>query len=157
MNKIILNFTAVVLFTAVSVSSFAQTPPAWSTDGNDISGPEWFGADDNSLIPLQFRHEANIANSYFEWFTTDGTTQPRMRLTRLGWLGLSTDDPEMMFHVHNGGILSTGAIGTNPDLEGGTRLMWIPDQFAFRAGRVELPFLIRKYFVFKQPVSVQRT
>jgi hypothetical protein len=43
----------------------------------------------------------------------------------------------MMFHVDDGGILSTGTTGTNPDLGAGTRLMWIPDQAAFRAGEVD--------------------
>jgi len=42
----------------------------------------------------------------------------------------------MMFHVHNGGILSTGTTGANPDLGAGTRLMWVPSQTAFRAGSV---------------------
>jgi hypothetical protein len=43
----------------------------------------------------------------------------------------------MRFHVLNGGILSTGTTGTNPDLGAGTRMMWIPDQAAFRAGEVD--------------------
>jgi uncharacterized coiled-coil protein SlyX len=59
-----------------------------------------------------------------------------MRLTRPGWLGINTTAPDMRFHVDEGGILSTGTTGTNPDLGAGTRLMWIPNLAAFRAGRV---------------------
>jgi hypothetical protein len=42
----------------------------------------------------------------------------------------------MRFHVEDGGILSTGVQGTNTVTGAGTRLMWIPDSAAFRAGRV---------------------
>ena len=88
MNKIILNFAAVVLFTAVSVSSFAQTPPDWSTNGNGIFGTEWFGALPNSISPVLFQHRANVDESSFEWYTTDGNLQEVMRLDRNGYLGV---------------------------------------------------------------------
>jgi len=96
-NKIQI-FAMVVMYVAATLDSIAQD---WSTDGNEIIGPEWFGADDNSLIPVQFRHEADISNSYFEWFTTEGTTLPRMRLTRDGELGIGISAPEDLFHVHS--------------------------------------------------------
>jgi len=114
-------------------SLFAQ----WELSGNPIFGTEWFGADNTSSIPVSFEHRANHANSQFRWFTHNGTAfDERMRLTRTGFLGLNTTTPLMRFHVLDGGILSSGNTGTNPDMGAGTRLMWIPDRAAFRAGRV---------------------
>jgi len=100
-NKIQI-FATVVLILGTTAKSYAQLD--WSTAGNSIGGTEWFGANNNSIIPVQFRHDADIPNSYFEWFTTDGNTLPRMRLTRAGFLGLNTTTPLMRFHVLNGGI-----------------------------------------------------
>lgn len=92
----------------------------WELDGNNAINPptDFLGTTDNSPIPF---------------FTDD---EERMRLTPTGWLGINITAPDMMFHVDDGGILSTGTTGTNPDLGAGTRLMWIPDQAAFRAGIV---------------------
>jgi hypothetical protein len=109
----------------------------WELVGNSINATEYFGADNTSSIPVSFEHRANHANSQFRWFTHNGTAfSERMRLTRTGWLGLNTTTPLMRFHVLDGGILSSGTTGTNPDMGAGTRLMWIPDRAAFRAGRV---------------------
>jgi len=44
-------------------------------------------------------------------------------------------DPLMRLHV-SGGILATGNVGANPNLGAGRRLMWIPEDAAFRAGEV---------------------
>ena len=109
--------TMVVLTITAAQNSSAQD---WSTNGNEINVTEWFGADDNSLIPVQFRHEADIANSYFEWFTTDGTTQPRMRLTRGGRLGLNHSAPADRFHIRVNNTGSTqvtrGALITHDNI-----------------------------------------
>jgi hypothetical protein len=51
-----------------------------------------------------------------------------------GFLGLGTNSPAMLLHVSNGGLLSTGTTGTNPNLGAGTRFMWIPDRGAVRFG-----------------------
>src|SRR5690606_8299798 len=67
---------------------------------NTINTTEWFGADPNSDIPVSFEHRADDPASYYEWHTTDGTLQERMRLTRDGWLGLGTSNPTQKFHIH---------------------------------------------------------
>lgn len=112
---------------------FAQ----WELFGNNINSTDWFGAGSGSDIPLSFEHRYNHNDGYMMWSTTDGTLQERMRLTRTGFLGLNTTTPLMRFHVLDGGILSSGTVGTNPDMGIGTRMMWIPDRAAFRAGRVQ--------------------
>jgi hypothetical protein len=132
-NRIFLTILVVAINFEVSL---AQVPD-WSTGGNGINGTEWFGADNTSDIPVSFEHRANDDASSFLWSTTTGTSLfPRMILTRPGWLGLNTTTPQMRFHVEDGGILSTGVQGTNTVTGAGTRLMWIPDMAAFRAGRV---------------------
>jgi hypothetical protein len=119
---------------AVALSSYAQ----WELTGNTITGTNWFGALSGSDIPLSFEHRYNHDDGYMIWRTTVGTTQERMRLTRPGWLGLNTTNPQMRFHVLDGGILATGDQGTNTVTGAGTRLMWIPDRAAFRAGRLDI-------------------
>lgn len=103
MKKLTLLITAVIF----SISMSAQDPH-WNTDGNASTSPinDFVGTTDNA--DLRFRT--------FDTF--------RMTLTSpAGWLGLNTTTPQMRFHVQNGGILSTGTTGTNPDLGAGTRLM----------------------------------
>jgi hypothetical protein len=98
--------------------------------GNNGGPTDYVGWNNAQAFPLQIRHNANQPISFF----TNNTEY--MRLMSTGWLGLNTNAPDMRFHVNDGGILSTGTTGTNPDLGAGTRLMWIPDRAAFRAGRV---------------------
>jgi hypothetical protein len=122
-NLIIISFWSLLLWIMPN-SLLAQ----WETGGNNILFSEWLGADNTSTIPISFEHRANHANSQFRWFTHNSTAfSERMRLTRMGWLGINTTAPEMRFHVLEGGILSSGVVGTNPDLGIGTRLLWIPD------------------------------
>jgi hypothetical protein len=110
----------------------------WDQGGNTVNGGDWFGANNSSDAPLVFDHRWDDPDGYMIWRTTVGTTQERMRLTRPGWLGLNTTTPLMRFHVLDGGILATGDQGTNTVTGAGTRLMWIPDRAAFRAGRLEV-------------------
>jgi hypothetical protein len=134
-----MNLKYILFFTALfcSLLSYAQ-PPDWNTAGNTVSTGDWFGADTGSDMPISFEHQANHASSSFLWSTTTGSFLfPRMILTRPGWLGINTTTPLMRFHVEDGGILSTGTIGTNTVTGAGTRLMWIPDMAAFRAGRLD--------------------
>jgi hypothetical protein len=126
MKKSILLLSTFLLLVAVKHVS-AQ----WEITGNTINGTEWFGASTTSDIPISFEHRANHANSQFRWFTHNGTVDERMRLTRPGWLGINTTAPDMRFHVLDGGILSSGTTGTNPDMGAGTRMMFIPDMAAF--------------------------
>jgi hypothetical protein len=129
-SKFILSFFLFIC----SLVSYAQ-PPDWNTAGNTVSGGVWFGANTSSDEPVSFEHQADDDASSFIWSTTTSTTLlPRMILTRPGWLGLNTASPAMLFHVNNGGILSTGTAGANPNLGAGTRLMWIPEKRALRGG-----------------------
>jgi trimeric autotransporter adhesin len=64
-----------------------------------------------------------------------------MRLSNEGHLGLNTTNPSMMLHVHEGGLLvtATGGSPTTPNLGAGTRLIWLPEKGAFRAGSIAGP------------------
>jgi len=130
MRNIILNFTVAIFI--IALPSIVHAQP-WDIGGNNISTSEWFGADGTSSIPLEIRHNNVSTPLPINFFTANAQ---RMTLTGTGFLGLNTTTPLMRFHVLDGGILSSGTTGTNPDMGAGTRLMWIPDRAAFRAGRI---------------------
>ncbi len=52
-------------------------------------------------------------------------------------VGIGTTDPDAKLTVENGAILASGVIGGIPVSGAGTRLMWIPEKKAFRAGSVD--------------------
>ena len=54
-----------------------------------------------------------------------------------GNVGIGTTTPSAKLQVQDGSVLFSGATGTTPISGGGTRLMWIPSKYAFRAGYVE--------------------
>jgi hypothetical protein len=95
----------------------------WETTGNNSldATSNFVGTTDQ--VSLRFR-----TNNLFRMHL-DGTT---------GFLGLNTTTPQMRIHVLDGGILATGDQGTNIVTGAVTRLMWIPDMAAFRAGRLEV-------------------
>lgn len=98
MKKTIQILATVPIFLVATLNVNAQD---WDTNGNEIIGGEWFGADPNSDIPVSFEHRADDPASRFEWRTHDGTAvDERMRLTRNGWLGLGTNNPTRKFHIH---------------------------------------------------------
>ncbi len=51
-------------------------------------------------------------------------------------IGINNSSPAAMFHLSNGSALWDGTIGNTPVSGAGTRMMWIPSKFAFRAGQV---------------------
>jgi len=53
-----------------------------------------------------------------------------------GNVGIGTYAPSSSLHINDGGLLVTGSTGTTPISGAGTRLMWVPEKAAFRAGAV---------------------
>lgn len=53
-----------------------------------------------------------------------------------GNMGIGTDIPFSRLHLSNGALLITGTTGTTPTSGAGTRMMWIPNKGAYRAGKV---------------------
>ncbi len=51
-------------------------------------------------------------------------------------IGINNSSPAAMFHMSNGSALWDGTLGFTPVSGAGTRMMWIPAKFAFRAGQV---------------------
>jgi hypothetical protein len=113
--------------------------PWYLTGNNVINQADYLGANNVSSFPVRFRHYVPANLGRFEWYTeAGGQQQERMRLTNGGWLGINTSallngNPQMMLHVNNGGILSTGTEGANPNLGSGTRFMWVPSSASLRA------------------------
>jgi len=54
----------------------------------------------------------------------------------LGEVGIGTSSPTAKLEVQNGSVLFAGSIGTTPVSGAGTRMMWVPEKAAFRAGAV---------------------
>jgi len=50
------------------------------------------------------------------------------------YTGINTDNPLCGFHLKNGSMLFEGVTGSTPISGAGTRMMWIPEKKAFRAG-----------------------
>lgn len=81
----------------------------------------------------------------FIGLTTSNVLYAQNLFAPLGLLGTSTSPtdvgiginaPLSLLHIENGALLSNGAIGATPISGGGTRMMWVPDKSAFRAGTV---------------------
>jgi hypothetical protein len=51
-------------------------------------------------------------------------------------IGTITPNANVKLHVTNGGILCTGVVGANPNLNAGVRMMYVPALGAFRSGEV---------------------
>jgi hypothetical protein len=82
-----------------------------------------------------------VENSLFVGFNSDIPTLfvgPSDGAGTYGHVGVNTTSPEMLLHVHEGGILATTTESspTTPDLGQGTRFIWMPDLGALRAGYV---------------------
>lgn len=98
-------------------------------DNTSATSTDFLGWEDNTSFDLNIKHKGEF---HINWFTFD---EQRMRLTSEGWLGLNTLTPVALFHVEDGAVVFNGTTGDNPDYNAaGTRMMWIPEQGAFRGG-----------------------
>ncbi|GAB1429612.1 hypothetical protein MASR2M18_04440 [Ignavibacteria bacterium] len=61
----------------------------------------------------------------------------RMSFLGNGNVGVNQENPKARFQVTDGSVLFDGESGATPTSGAGTRLMWIPEKAAFRAGRVD--------------------
>jgi hypothetical protein len=76
--------TKISIIAVVLILATQALHAQWETTGNIVGATDWFGAQINSTAPIRSEHRADDPASRFEWYTTDGTLQERMRLTRLG-------------------------------------------------------------------------
>jgi hypothetical protein len=68
--------------------------------------------------------------------TADNARSNAMTVLQNGSVGIGTTDPLALLHTKNGAILFDGTTGSTPVSGPGSRLMWIPNKAAFRAGSV---------------------
>ncbi|MCK5107942.1 MAG: hypothetical protein KAQ83_04410, partial [Nanoarchaeota archaeon] len=66
---------------------------------------------------------------------TEGTTRIYVGDNK-GYVGINTENPKGLLHVQDGSLLFNGTSGATPTSGAGTRMMWIPEKAAFRAGEV---------------------
>ncbi len=96
------------------------------TNNNSVNGGLIFGIRGNNAAQIRQREARPLI-----MMTND---IERIRITAAGFTGVGTNSPNAKLHVNNGGLLATGTGAGNPNLGAGTRMMWIPDLKAFRAG-----------------------
>ena len=70
-----------------------------------------------------------------DWAFASGTTL-NDPIYHLGNVGIGTNTPSAKLAVQNGSVLFAGNTGTTPIAGAGTRMMWVPEKAAFRAGGV---------------------
>ncbi len=74
--------------------------------------------------------------NYVPKWTPDGATLGNSSIFDNGNIGIGTTNPQANLEVKNGSVLFDGATGNTLVTGGGTRMMWIPEKAAFRAGAV---------------------
>jgi len=114
----------------ISYLVFAWSEPATTPPGDNVSAPLNVSSDPQAkagrLDFTEFR-DYNDVNYY---------VNPSGNSTFSGSVGIGTTTPIAKLTVVDGAILASGSTGGTPTSGGGTRLMWIPSQAAFRAGQV---------------------
>ncbi|MBK8522052.1 MAG: hypothetical protein IPL54_14685 [Chitinophagaceae bacterium] len=68
--------------------------------------------------------------------TADNARSNAMTVLQNGNVGIGTTNPQALLHVKKGAVLFDSTIGSTPVSGAGTRMMWIPDKAALRAGSI---------------------
>ena len=108
---------------------------AWRMMTGSGNGTETF-----SLYTLSNSNNVTIQSSQGDMSFNVGGINERIRiLGNNGFVGVGTSTPTAKFQVTDGAVLAEGATGSTPVSGPGTRMMWIPDKAAFRAGWLTVP------------------
>ncbi len=104
----------------------------WITVGSNLAGNPYTGS-------LEFCSSTTATPIGSE------SVQRLMTILRGGNVGINEREPLALLHVNNGAVLFANDIGvttgSTPTSGAGTRLMWIPERRAFRAGAVGVDIL----------------
>ncbi|MBC8232935.1 hypothetical protein H8E77_25615, partial [bacterium] len=95
--------------------------------GETASGSETF----NQIISFKGKGENEVGIGY-----DAGHPEFKAKLAVNGNVGIGTTEPTAKLHLQEGSVLFSGTTGATPTSGAGTRMMWIPDRKAFRAGEV---------------------
>ena len=118
-------------------------PDGWSLGDKEFGTAFswWLQCSNDAHGSLKFR-SGNTAAGGNAPNVDEEIPNTRMTLRSNGNVGVNTEWPISTFQVQNGAALFNGTQGGTPrnedwsQLGAGTRLMWIPEKAAFRAGRV---------------------
>jgi hypothetical protein len=130
-------------YTSSLGGEFGSTYPLWMTlewdNPPDLGSSRFFLS--NSPVAIAMGEEFSNSNFKHDRFTVTGN----------GNVGVNQRTPDAKFQVTNGSVLFDGSVGGVPkkwtqdpstyvwsssELGTGTRLMWIPEKAAFRAGEI---------------------
>ena len=81
-------------------------------------------------------HRDVTPSSFRDYDWNYWSNPPHMYAIPEGNVGIGTVNPLALVHVEDGAVMFAGSTGATPTTGMGTRLMWIPDKAAFRAGNV---------------------
>lgn len=98
--------------------------------GTDYAQLYFDNATNNLLLTQKY------ASGYLGFGTNSRTTD--LVIANSGNIGINTTSPTAKLQVQNGSVLFDGTTGTTPVSGAGTRMMWIPEKAAFRAGWVSV-------------------
>lgn len=93
--------------------------------GETASGSETF----NQIISFKGKGENEVGIGY-----DAGHPEFKAKLAVNGNVGIGTTEPTAKLHLQEGSVLFSGTTGATPTSGAGTRMMWIPEKKAFRAG-----------------------
>lgn len=77
----------------------------------------------------------SLASHFLDYHFKTGITE-RLTINASGNVGIGITSPLAKLHMNNGSVLFDGTTGATPTSGAGTRMMWIPAKWAFRAGAV---------------------
>lgn len=139
-------------------TNIGENQPALKMYVQETSGLTEFGNSYPAWLQLEAYGPTGLGTSQFSIMTCPATYPvgnenfamlPRLTVTGSGNVGINQIEPDAKFQVTNGSVMFDGATGATPqkwiwsgstwstaEIGAGTRLMWIPEKAAFRAGRL---------------------